>query len=354
VARTRRSLAPYALALAGLVLAGLLLLPADAHAQFPPTPWGNNDQCVDEGPQGRGRGQDSRNNLSLTVVGSGTLTPIMHGTEANCITPLPFGSPPECGTACMYEVQTVCEFHCLHDHTAPFHWPVRVEPQAPAGSYFRRWGSDCAPIKDAARTHCVVRMNTDQSLTGFFEPTPDSTEPSAPVLTVAPGSYSATLSWSPSSDPELAGYEVWKGGVLHARVSRSSTSFQENLFCQTGYSFQVKAYDSINEAPSNSVSFVTGACSGPNTNPKPNTVIHVKPPKSTRSRTAFFHYGQRGNVRATKYQCKLDRKAWTACSGVSGKRYRNLKVGSHTFRVRAGNASGFDSTPATHIWRIRR
>lgn len=357
MAVTRSSIGTYAVALAGLVIAVLLLLPAEAQAQYTPTPWGSNDDCRDEGPQGRGRGQDSRNNLTVALDGAGVVTPWMYNTQADCIDTIPFGAPRECTFSCAYEVQTVCEFHCLHDHTAPFHWTVQVVPQASAGTYFLGWLDpiNCAPIKDVPRSTCVVRMNTDQIARARFGPAPDSTQPTPPTLSASPGSYSATLAWSPSSDDYLAGYDIYKNGALLARAPKNSTSFQvENLFCQTGYSLQVRAFDTVHEAPSNTVSIVTGACSGQNLSRRPNTVIHVKPPRSTRSRTAFFHFGTRGTVRASRYQCRLDRGAWTRCSGVTGKRYRNLRAALHTFRVRAGNAAGYDRTAALYTWRVRR
>ncbi len=359
----RRSL----LALVGVVCIlafASLFAPSQASAQvFDPESYGANDYCAVEGPMGRGRGQDAWNNLTINVADSGTGTaavyPRMWGTQAPCINPPEAPQGATCvATSCTYAVQTVCEFHCFHDHSAPFHWTVALIPQQSAGANFLRWeNASCAPIKDAPRSYCVVRMSTDQSAVAVFGATADTALPEAPTLSAAPGSYDVALSWTPSTDVNLGGYEVFKDGTLLARLPRSlnTTSYRVgNVFCDTGYSFQVKAYDfSLNESASNVVPVRTGRCA-PTIAPRPNTVIHVKPPKSTRSRTAFFHYGQRGDVRATKYQCKLDRGAWTKCSGVTGKHYRNLRVGLHTFRVRAGNAAGYDATPATYTWRIRR
>ena len=354
----RRLLLTLAALVCGLAFA-TLLAPSEAAAQFTPESNGANDYCADVGPKGRGTGQDSRNNLTIAVTGapSAAVTPRMWGTGAECISP----AGATCTTNCTYEVQTVCEFHCFHDHTAPFHWTVLLTPQAsPPASYFQRWEAGCQPIKDAGRTNCVVRMNTDQAALAVFGATPDTTPPTMPSLSATPASYNAMLSWSASSDTNLGGYEVYKDGALLARLPRSmnTTSFQvDNLFCQSGYTFQVKAYDfSGNETASNVVPVQTGKCSdgGDNTSARPNTAIHVKPPKSTRVRSAFFHFGQRGTVPATKFQCKLDRGRWVSCSGRAGKRYRSLKPGLHTFRVRAGNAAGFDRTPATYTWRVRR
>ncbi|MDQ4019754.1 MAG: hypothetical protein M3188_08000, partial [Actinomycetota bacterium] len=246
----------------------------------------------------------------------------------------------------------VCEFHCNHDHTPPFPWTVGLSPTG-SGHAFLTWQGNCIGVKDAPRTMCVVRMNADQSVQAVFGP-PDTQPPPPPALQAVAGPYSASLSWSASADPYLLGYEILRDGALLTRVPKNITSFQvENLFCASNYSFQVKAYDSVSEAASNVVPVRTGNCA-PVLRPRPNTVIHIKPPRSTRSRTAFFHFGTRGTLRATRYQCKLDRGRWRKCSGRLGKRYRGLKPGLHTFRVRAGNANGFDRTPAKHTWRVRR
>jgi hypothetical protein len=333
----------------GLVSAFLLAAPPDARAQFPPESWGSADYCASVGPKGR-TAPDPFSTLTVGIsAGSGVITPRMWGTPADCITPQGSSCPP----ACSFQVQTVCEFHCGHDHTPPFPWTVGLSGSGTGGSSFLDWNGSCVGVKEAPRTMCIVRMNSDQTVTATFGPA-DAAPPTPPGLNATAGSYSAALTWSPSSDAYLLGYEIYRDGALLARVPDNVTSFQvENLFCSSSYSFQVKAYDSVHEAASAVVPLRTGSC-GATAAPRPNTVIHIKPPRSTRARTAFFHYGTRGTLRATRYQCKLDRGRWRKCSGRLGKRYRGLKPGWHAFRVRAGNANGFDRTPAKHTWRVRR
>jgi hypothetical protein len=199
-------------------------------------------------------------------------------------------------------------------------------------------------------------MLTDHSVTAHFGT--DTAAPTAPGLSGQPvGPYSVNLSWSPSSDQWLAGYDVYQGSTLVDRVGAGTTTYKvENLQCRSNYSFRVEAFDpSNNSASSAPVSVRTGACIGesPSGRPVPNTIIHVKPPRSTRARSAFFHFGGRGSVLATRFQCRLDRGRWRSCPGRTGKRYRSLRRGYHTFYVRAGNANGFDRTPARWRWRIR-
>jgi Fibronectin type III domain len=342
-------------ALAGAVLA---VLPSTASAQIPAESWPNDHCAVRSGANNDGPypAPDPFNDVTVAVSGSGSVAGSMHGTGAQeCLNPPPPAAV--CSTQCTWRAQTVCEFHCFHNHTAPFPWWVRLEA---SGANFLGWtpASACNWSRTVARNWCVVRMLTDQSVTATFGAAPDTQPPSAPSLSAQPvGPFSVNLSWTPSSDAWLAGYDVFQGSTHVDRVGVGSTSYKvENLRCQTSYSFRVEAFDSTGLGTSSAqVSARTGACPGGGgpSGTVPNTIIHVKPPRTTRSRTAFFHFGARSGVAATRYQCKLDRGRWRACSGRLGKRYRNLKPGYHTFQVRAGNANGFDRTPSRWRWRIR-
>jgi hypothetical protein len=82
---------------------------------------------------------------------------------------------------------------------------------------------------------------------------------------------------------------------------------------------------------------------------RPNTIVVGAPPRSTRSRRAAFRF--RANESAT-FICKLDARPWLPCR--SPKRYARLRLGWHTFRVRAVDRAGnIDRTPASRRWRIR-
>jgi hypothetical protein len=278
----------------------------------------------------------------------------MYGTSAECMNPADPVCPSQCSNI---QVTTVCEFHCQHDHTAPYHWTVQVVPTGSAGHSFMGWNADlpCEPILAVPRHYCVVRMSTDRNATARFSPVPDAVPPAPFSASVSNAtSYTVTLNWTPSIDDQwLGGYEVvHSGSVRMARLRPTTTTYRaENLNCERTYTFRIEAYDTVNTTASNEVQARTGACV--RARPVPNTVIHVKPPRSTRRKTAFFHFGSSGPLRATKFQCKLDRRAWRACSASRGVTYRRLKRGYHTFLVRAGNANGFDRTPARWRWRVR-
>ncbi len=91
--------------------------------------------------------------------------------------------------------------------------------------------------------------------------------------------------------------------------------------------------------------------------PRPNTVLLSKPPKSTKSKSATFYWGAKTGTNPvknpSKSQCKFDKaRSWTTCR--PGKTYKKLKPGTHTFRVRVGNANGWDATPAVYSWKVRK
>jgi Big-like domain-containing protein len=83
----------------------------------------------------------------------------------------------------------------------------------------------------------------------------------------------------------------------------------------------------------------------------PNTRITSGPPKKTKSGKARFKF--RSTERGSFFQCRLDRRPWTGCR--SPKRFKDLKLGKHTFRARAIDRAGnVDRSPAKRIWTRKR
>jgi serine protease len=81
----------------------------------------------------------------------------------------------------------------------------------------------------------------------------------------------------------------------------------------------------------------------------PNTRLGRGPARTTRTRTARFTFSS--TEPSSRFQCRLNRGRWTACR--SGKTYRGLRLGVHTFRVRAIDTAGnVDATPARRAWRV--
>ena len=73
------------------------------------------------------------------------------------------------------------------------------------------------------------------------------------------------------------------------------------------------------------------------------------PAKRTRSRKATFKFRSEAGA---KFACKLDSQRFKPCK--SPKTYRNLRVGRHTFKVRATDAAGNVSRVASRSWKILR
>ena len=83
----------------------------------------------------------------------------------------------------------------------------------------------------------------------------------------------------------------------------------------------------------------------------PNTRILRGPRKMTRSKIAAFRFVS--TERRSRFECKFDKKRWASCR--TPKRYRAVKRGRHTFRVRATDRAGnVDLTPARRTWTRKR
>lgn len=82
----------------------------------------------------------------------------------------------------------------------------------------------------------------------------------------------------------------------------------------------------------------------------PQTKIGSGPKAKTKSHQATLRFNS--DEPGSSFQCKLDHRSWQTCR--SPKTYRHLKVGGHTFRVRAQDSAGnVDPTPASRTWRVK-
>ena len=79
----------------------------------------------------------------------------------------------------------------------------------------------------------------------------------------------------------------------------------------------------------------------------PRVTIKAAPNKTTRSRKANFRF--RSSVAKSTFLCRIDRLKFRKCS--SPKRYRALRNGRHTFRVKA-TANGKTGPVTRFTWRI--
>ncbi len=115
------------------------------------------------------------------------------------------------------------------------------------------------------------------------------------------------------------------------------------------HSFGVRAIDQVGniDATPSSRSFTVDTR-------KPNTKI-VKHPKKlvrTKAKRAKVKFRFRATQKGSRFSCKLDKGEWRKC-GAS--RTYEVKLGKHTFRVRAIDRAGnADRSPARWVWKVRR
>jgi hypothetical protein len=107
----------------------------------------------------------------------------------------------------------------------------------------------------------------------------------------------------------------------------------------------------VSAAQSVSATFTKKSTPKPPSVGAPRTKI-VKTIINASKRSARFKFSGSGGKGKLSFQCKLDKaKKFKSCR--SGKTYKNLKLGKHTFRVRAKDARGkVDRTPATKKFKI--
>lgn len=87
---------------------------------------------------------------------------------------------------------------------------------------------------------------------------------------------------------------------------------------------------------------------GTDTTP-PDTTITSSPAASTTATTASFGFS--ASEAGSTFECKLDAASYAGCT--SPQSYAGLAVGSHTFSVRATDASNnTDQSPATYAWAV--
>ncbi|MBV8327409.1 endonuclease [Chryseobacterium sp.] len=89
---------------------------------------------------------------------------------------------------------------------------------------------------------------------------PDAIAPQAPsnLMSVQNSAYFTTLSWTPGSDTDVIGYQIYQNGTLVGTTKNTSISI-DHLTPSTSYNFTVKAYDNgyLYSPESNTVAVTT-------------------------------------------------------------------------------------------------
>jgi hypothetical protein len=166
---------------------------------------------------------------------------------------------------------------------------------------------------------------------------PETTIDSGPSGTVG----SASASFGFSSDESGSSFECKLDGAGFAPC----TSPQNYSGLSEGsHTFSVRAKDAAGNADSTPASRTWSVDTG-----APNTIIDTKPASLTNSASATFAFSS-DEANAT-FECKLDGGSFGTCT--SPRSYGGLSDGSHTFSVRAADASGnTDGTPDTYTWTV--
>ena len=97
--------------------------------------------------------------------------------------------------------------------------------------------------------------STSSAPRSWTQPIPDTTKPSAPVLSYTVSKAKTTLSWTPATDNvAVTGYRVYRGTTLVATLSASARSWQDNRKTSVT-TYYVQAFDAAgNWQNSNQVS----------------------------------------------------------------------------------------------------
>lgn len=84
--------------------------------------------------------------------------------------------------------------------------------------------------------------------------------------------------------------------------------------------------------------------------PCPNTTIKSGPKGSTTDRTPTFNF--KSSQAGSTFKCKIDSKAYASCTRP--KTLARLKLGKHTFKVKASAGGLTDPTPATRKFTVKK
>ena len=170
----------------------------------------------------------------------------------------------------------------------------------------------------------------------------DSAAPPTPTIDSSPPDPSASASASFSFSDSEAGVSFpckLDGGGF----STCSSPQSYNGLAEGGHSFQVKARDALgNESASASYSWTVDTLA------PPTPTINSSPPDPSSSTNASFSFSD--TEAGVTFRCKLDGGALSDCT--SPKSYSGLAEGGHSFQVRARDAAGNESAPASYGWTV--
>jgi predicted phage tail protein len=171
-----------------------------------------------------------------------------------------------------------------------------------------------------------------------------SSDSVAPETTITSSSISGTsASFNFASNEAGSTFECRRDGQSFTSCTspKSYTSLSGG-----SHTFYVRATDPSDNTDSTPASATWTV--GTDTTP-PQTTITSGPAATTSSTSASFKFAS--NEAGSTFECRRDGQSFTSCT--SPKSYSGLSTGSHTFYVRATDASGnSDTTPASATWTV--
>ena len=175
-----------------------------------------------------------------------------------------------------------------------------------------------------------------------------SVDADAPVVVITSGPDGPTTEALPTFGFEAeAGSEVEcsfdQGSPGFGPCSTPSSATPGAPLAEGDWTFRVRATDAGKRSSTATRSFTVDL-------QLPETTIDKAPPGRTFKKRATFKFTGEG---ADRFECKFDQGRWGACTSPT--KYKKLKKGKHTFKVRAIDAAGnIDATPAEFNFKVVR
>lgn len=167
------------------------------------------------------------------------------------------------------------------------------------------------------------------------------------ATTTAAGSCSAaawtvTLDAAPAAihavAPPGGTSELCPGGTLRITFTAAAPAAEQSYAWNTTLARDATAFDLQGPQPTVTVDGT----------PPPTPTISGTPPDPSNSSSASFSFGD-GDATAA-FRCRLDDQAFAACTSPTS--YSGLVAGARTFAVKAVDAAGNESAPASYGWTI--
>jgi hypothetical protein len=182
----------------------------------------------------------------------------------------------------------------------------------------------------------------NQSTVTSYGWTVDTLAPPPPTITSAPPSVTASTEATFAFTDDEAG-ATFRCKLDDAAFSSCTSPITYHGLGEGSHTFGVRARDTAGN-----LSAVTSHTWTVDLTPPPAPAITSEPPSLTNSTTATFAFTD-GDSSAT-FRCRLDGGSYSACT--SPITYTGLGEGAHTFRVKAVDPAGNESTVTSYSWMV--